>query len=209
MTAPRDLRKLLGDEASAEELARLQRVHDLLVSVGPPPELPPLLGAPPVVEAMAHERAEGVAWLPRRRAGSVLALAAALAVALAGAGYLIGKRENSFETARVVRMQGSAAAPRASATILVGNTDSAGNTRLRVRLSGLPTPARRTYYELYLTRKGRITYSCGSLRTHAGTTMVELSIPYSLERYSGWVLTRERLGSAGGPHPILLRTRTI
>ena len=35
-----------GDDLSPEEAARLERVHDLLVAAGPPPELPPhLLGA--------------------------------------------------------------------------------------------------------------------------------------------------------------------
>jgi hypothetical protein len=33
-----DFRDLIGDEATSEDLARLRRVHDLLVSAGPAPE---------------------------------------------------------------------------------------------------------------------------------------------------------------------------
>ena len=32
-----------GDDLSTDEAARLQRVHDLLIEAGPPPELPPHL----------------------------------------------------------------------------------------------------------------------------------------------------------------------
>src|SRR5205807_4833909 len=43
MTRPPEFDELLGPDVPAEERARLQRVHDLLVEAGPPPALPPAL----------------------------------------------------------------------------------------------------------------------------------------------------------------------
>ena len=209
MTDRPDLRDLVGDEIPPEELAGLERVHNLLASVGPPPELSPVLAGPPPVRASEQPAGDNLAWLPRRRMGAAIGLAATIGLVLFGAGYLIGKRGTEFETTRTVRMHGTAAAENAAATIFVGTPDSAGNTRLRVRLNGLPKAADRTYYELYLTDKGKLSRSCGTLRVHAGTTTVNLSIAYSLDRYTGWVLTRERFGAPPGSHPVLLRTRRI
>ena len=64
-----------GDDLSPEEAARLERVHGLLVAAGPPPELPPRLADP---QPTPREDSP-VAFLPRRRTGLALALAAAIA----------------------------------------------------------------------------------------------------------------------------------
>ena len=45
MTDRPDFRELVGDLPD-EERARLERVHDLLIAAGPPPELPPALVEP-------------------------------------------------------------------------------------------------------------------------------------------------------------------
>ncbi|MFN2466558.1 MAG: anti-sigma factor [Gaiellaceae bacterium] len=209
MTERPDLRDLVGDETPAEELARLERVHNLLTSVGPPPELSPLLAEAPSLRRSEQLAEDNLTWLPRRRMGAVIGLAATIALALFGLGYLVGKRGTEFEIARTLRMHGTAAAQRASATIQVGTPDSAGNTRLRVRLNGLPEAPDRTYYELYLTDKGKISRSCGTVAVHGGTTTVTLSIAYALERYTGWVLTRERFDAPPGSHTVMLRTRQI
>ena len=59
--------ELVGrDDLSAEEAARLARVHDLLVAAGPPPELPPHLQEP------APEAPDEVPYLPRRRVGLLI-----------------------------------------------------------------------------------------------------------------------------------------
>src|SRR6266571_4646750 len=72
MTGPPEFRDLVGDDLPAEERARLERVHELLMEAGPPPELPPSL-------AEAPDRAkQSPSWLPRRRFGTALALAAAI-----------------------------------------------------------------------------------------------------------------------------------
>src|SRR5437588_621917 len=63
-----EFRELVGDDLTPEERARLERVHELLVAAGPPPELPPALAEPP------GESEPSPMVLPRRRAGAILAL---------------------------------------------------------------------------------------------------------------------------------------
>ena len=51
MTPTPDFEELIGADLSPEEQARLRRAHDLLIAVGPPPELPPALAEAGAVEA--------------------------------------------------------------------------------------------------------------------------------------------------------------
>ncbi len=85
MTKPPDFSDLVGDEGTPEELARLRRAHDLLVSAGPPPELSPRLAEAP--SAIGR-----TSWLPRRRRGAALVLAAGVVAAAFGVGFLVGDR---------------------------------------------------------------------------------------------------------------------
>jgi hypothetical protein len=202
----RNLRDLVGDDVPAEELERLQRVHDLLVSAGPPPELPESMTDLP--EAVG-EPEPAVPLVMRRRAGVMIALAAALAVAAFGIGYAVGDRKDSFEAqGRTVLMRGTALAPEARASLDLGKTDETGNTKLRMRVHGLKPVRGRNYYELYLTNKGKISVTCGTFRVGEGTTEVILSIPYALERYDGWVVTRQRVGKPPSER-FLLKTRKV
>ena len=206
----RDLHDLIGDDVPGDELARLRRVHELLVAAGPPPELSDTLREVPVTAA--EQPLESVVpFMPRRRLGVAIALAAALAAGAFFGGWAVGHRGGGFErSAAPVLLRGTPLAPNARATLVLGKTDGSGNTRLQMRVHGLPEVAGRTYYELYLTRKGDLSVTCGPFRVGDGTTTVDLSIPYSLDRgvYDGWVVTRER---AGGPahSAILMRTRKI
>ena len=84
MTVPPEFRDLVGDDLPAEERARLERVHDLLVEAGPPPELPPSLAEAP------DSRRGDPTWLPRRRVGAALSLAAAIALVAFLGGYVVG-----------------------------------------------------------------------------------------------------------------------
>ena len=91
MSGP-DFRELVGDDLPAEERARLQRIHEQLVAAGPPPELPPALQDPPAAGG-------SVSWLPRRRLGAALVLAAALALSAFAAGFMLGKGRDSGASA--------------------------------------------------------------------------------------------------------------
>jgi hypothetical protein len=202
VTSP-DIDELLGDVDDGDR-GRLRRAHDALVAAGPPPELPPALEQPPGRPYDAPIPALPVGY-PRRRRVPALVLAAALALAAFGAGYLVGDQPApaAFPQDRSFVMQGTESAEGASASVIVGPRDDAGNwpMRMTVRdLEGLPEGQR---YELLLTRKGKPADSCGVFQVTGDRTVVYLNAPYLFREYDGWVVTR------AGRDDILLRTEEI
>jgi hypothetical protein len=194
-----DLDSLLDGHVVGAERERLARVHEALVRAGPPPELPGSLAQPPVVAVHPVPAARRAR---RRRRPLPAAAAAALAVAAGTGAYVLASGPE--RPPRVVAMQGTAAAPGARATLLIGARDAAGNWLLTMRVRGLPPLAAGAYYEMYLTRRGRIVVGCGTFKTHAGTTVVRFDVPFRLGEYSGWVVRLER--PQGRPGPALLST---
>jgi hypothetical protein len=179
---------------------RLRDVHELLLEAGPPPELPPSLEHAP-----GSAPAPRMRLMPRRRLGAALVLAAALALALFGAGYLVSAQtgpDAGFKEDFALTMQGTPAAQGATATLLVGQLDEAGNWPMEMTVRGLPTLPQGERYELLLTRDGRAIVSCGTFVVE-GETAVFLNAPYRLRQYDGWIVTRE-----GRDRP-LLRTAEI
>ena len=188
-TRPPDFDELVGEDLAADERARLRGVHDLLVAAGPPAELSPALERAPSVGGMVH-------FLPRRRRAAVLLLAAALAAAAFGGGFLAGAvtHGGATESATVViSMHGTAAAPNALASIALFTADKAGNWPMRFTVQGLPKLPRGGYYELYVTKHGRITASCGVFNVHGGRTVVSLNAPYT-KGFDGWIVTKHLPG---------------
>jgi hypothetical protein len=180
--------ELVGGIDDQRERERLRRVHELLLSVDAPPEL------------SLAARPEPPAVTPLRRRGRALVLlAAALAAAAFGAGYLVGDRDATPD--RVITMAGTGAERDASASIEVLPQDEAGNWPMRVLVRGLePSRDRSDFYELWLTANGKPIASCGRFVVAGGLTTVTLSVPYGLRRYDGWVVTR------AGSDAILLTT---
>jgi hypothetical protein len=170
----------LTKDLATEEQERLRRVHELLLEVGPPAELPRSLRhphRPPAARLVAS---------PRRLAA---ALAAALAVAGSFAlGYVAVDEGIEFDHDFFVEMRGAAGAPNASATLDVGERDDAGNWPMVIRVRGLPELPPGGRYLLYLTKNGRPAAWCGSFRVHEGTTTAPLNAPYRFDRYDGWVV---------------------
>jgi len=199
VTGPPEFRDLVGEDLPAEERARLQRVHELLVSAGPPPELPPSLAEAP--EAVSRPPS----WLPPRRLGAALALAATIATFAFLGGFLAGHARNNFDSTRELSMQGTSAAPLARGVIKLGEPDDGGNLPMVVTVSGLQRLPPRGYYVLYLTRDGEPVAPCGSFNVEPGTTTVDFTVPYTLQRFDGWVVTRQDPG-AHEPGPVLLTT---
>ena len=194
---PPDLRDLVGDDVPAEELARLGRVHQLLVDAGPPPELPGEL-------ADAPEQGGTVALLPKRHWRPLAALAAALALAAFGVGWLAASSGDSGDESFPpidfrLPMAGTSAAPQAVASIAVAEKDEAGNWPLKMTIRGLPAKAS---YELWLTKEGKLAALCGPFRTD-GDSVAYLNAPYRLRQYDGWVVTR------AGEKRYLLKTTKI
>jgi hypothetical protein len=196
---PPDLRELVGDDVPPEELERLGKVHELLVRAGPPPELPTEL-------AEAPEQGGAVSVLPKHRWRTIAALAAALALAAFGVGWLAAAASDSGGESLPkvefrVPMQGTAAAPRAVASIAVLELDEAGNWPMAMTVRGLPRLPQNGRYELWLTKDGKLIESCGTFHVE-GDTVVYLNAPFKL-RGKGWAVTRE------DSKQLLLRTSTI
>ncbi len=169
-----------GEELSAAERARLRRVHELLLEVGPPPEVPGRLRAPTVARL----------GLRRRRYVPAL-IAAALAIAAFGSGYLVGDRDGGPESVRSIPMSGVGKARGAMATIELLAEDDAGNWPMDLFVRGLEPNARGSdWYELWLTKGGKLVASCGRFTVDADETRVRLSVPYRLRGFDGWVVTR-------------------
>ncbi len=176
------LEDLIGapEDLSPEEHARLRGVHELLLEVPPPPEVPRRLRSAPAV-ARPQSR--------RRRYVPALIAAALLAATFAG-GYLAG-RGGELETVRTISMSGVGTGRDAVASIELLEADEAGNWPMDVHVSGLePNAGGGDWYELWLTTDGEPIASCGRFTVDADETTVRLSVPYDLREYDGWIITR-------------------
>jgi len=176
MRQPPNLDELVGSDLDPQERARLERVHDLLIAAGPPPEP---LEAP-------------VTLRPARRRGALLALAAALAVAAfaLGAALVDGSSGRSVDFTET--MAGTAAATGAIASLAVFEIDEAGNWPMELTVSGLPPSASGRPFELWLTRDGGLAALCGGFFTNAdGWATVPMNAPYRFDDFDGWVVIEE------------------
>ena len=182
--------ELVGEIEDPAERERLRRVHELLLSVDAPPERSPGL------DTVVVPKPEPL--FPRRRRRAVALLAAALAIAAFGAGWLAGARDGDVAPELVIAMRGSGGA---SGSIELLPQDASGNWPMHVLVRGLePSRDRADYYELWLTKDGKLAEPCGRFTLHPGVTTVSLSVPYGLRNYDGWVVTRR------GSDTILLTT---
>jgi hypothetical protein len=197
-----DFDSLLDTHVSDRDRERLRRAHDALLRAGPLPELSVALQQPPPV---AIRRLPLPSPTHPRRRVVVTALAAALALTAAGAGYLLttGPAETIQTTAT---MHATAMAPGATGVLRISARDRAGNGPIVLRVRGLPNLQRGSYYDMYLTNKGRLVGSCGTFKTDGGTTIVRLNVPFRLGEYSGWMIRREHPHQP--PSPPLLTTLT-
>jgi hypothetical protein len=200
VTRPPEFDELVGGDVPREERNRLRGVHDLLLAAGPPPELTPALAEPP----SAAPGNDDVRFLPRRRAGALLSLAAALALIAFLGGYLAGRRD-TFKSAYKVHMHATAAAPGASALIDVAAPDSAGNRPLLVRVHKLKPLGRGGYYEMYLTSNGK-RLTCGSFVAAGQSAELRFTVPYKLHRGVGWIVTSHPAGTSHRNERVVLTT---
>lgn len=173
-----DFDELVGGVLPADERERLLRVHELLLQAGPPPESAP---SATVVELR-----------PRRRRGVLVALAATFVVAAFAVGIAVGDRAAGRDTDFVVAMEGTSAAPTASASLVVYEIDDAGNWPMEVKVDGLPPAESGRPYELWLTKDGELTALCGYFKTDSGgSASVPMNAPYRFKEHDGWVVVEE------------------
>jgi hypothetical protein len=192
-----DFSQLVGEDVPAEERTRLEQVHQMIVDSGPLPELPLGLQKAPMVEDDRHDASVAFSFLPRR-GGRILTIAASFALLCLIVGYVIGNHRSGFTTDFTVSMQGTAAAPQASAVVKVGNIDKVGNWPLELQVVGLKQLPKGDWYTLYLTKNKQAAVSCGTFRVHDGTTTVRLNAPYDFRQFDGWIV------STGKNSPALL-----
>lgn len=172
-----DIDDLVGADLEPEERARLERVHELLLAVGPPPETVPAVPA---------------ALQPHRRRGVLLALAAALAAAAFALGAALTDGSAEPHVDRTVALEGTAAAPEARASLVVFDIDEAGNWPMELTVTGLPPAPGDHGYELWLTRGGKLAARCGSFLTSGdGSAVVPMNAPYRFDEFDGWVIVVE------------------
>jgi hypothetical protein len=182
--------ELVGEIGDPKERERLQRVHELLLSVEPPPEVSAALRDAPAPKP--------VRLLPTRRRYTLTLIAAALAAIAFGSGYVVGGNDNVQLETKIL-MVGTGEARGASATIELLSQDKAGNWPMNVIVRGLePSRDREDFYELWLTRDGKLADSCGRFIVADGPTTVVLSVPYALRSFDGWVVIRH-----GSDEPLL------
>ena len=185
-----DFDELVGDVEGAER-RRLHDVHELLVAAGPPPELPPHLEEGPTLGMTLGGRSR-----ERRAKRRVALLAAAIVVLLVAflAGYITGNDKTAG--GRLLRLQGTAAAPGAQASLRIEDVDRAGNWPMELAALGLPKLPGRGYYEVFLVRTGNAWAPCGSflVRSAKEGVDVRLNAPYRLRAGDTWVVTRQKAG---------------
>jgi hypothetical protein len=183
-----------GDDLGDAERARLERVHDLLVAAGPPPELSPrLTSAPPEPKAR-------VIPFPRQRWRTFTVTAAAALLVAFLAGWAVGSQGGEDHVRHTVAMTGPNGA---LASLDVLEPDNAGNWGMKMTVSGLPVLDSRRTYTLWLTKHGHLESECGTFIVRQGKTTVHLSAPYHLGEYTGWVVV------VSGTTTPVLRTQTV
>jgi hypothetical protein len=202
---PPDFDELIGTDVSQRERERLGRVHDLLIEAGPPPEISPELEAGPdmLVTYRFRPRKKG----PRRT--WILVAAALVVAAVFFGGFVTGRSSTSsdeFANARVVELHATAQAPKAAfASIGIGARDSGGNWPMRIVAQGLPRLGGKGYYEVFLTREGKIVAPCGTFKSTSRSAVAYLNAPYRLGPGTGWVVTAQKQGDKT-PGAVVLTT---
>lgn len=182
-----EFRDLVGEGLPPEERERLERVHEMLIAAGPPPELPPALEEPP--DGRGNVRELEPMGLPRRRIGAALALAAAIALLAFLGGYLIGYKHtsNSFESVRTVALTND----QAQATVRFGARDANGNTPMLLKVEGLKKLPASDYYVLYMTKNGKPVVVCGSFNVRGPrSTTLRFPVAYDPSNFDGLELAR-------------------
>lgn len=177
---PPDFDELVGEGLDPDERERLLRVHQLLLAADSPPELSPDLEESP-------ERQENVYPLfPRKRGAAAVLVAAAIAAAAFGIGFLVGDDEPPGPV-RVIGLAPPGGTSNARASLAIFEDDDGGNWPMELTVRDLRGGAS---YELWLTKGGELADSCGTFAIAGEETIVELNAPYKLKRYDGWVIVR-------------------
>jgi hypothetical protein len=180
----RDFRDLVGRDTPPDELEQLARVDTALRATPPPPHVSDSLTER--VLAIPGGRSSG-----QRRVFAGLALAAALAAATFGVGMWVGGDDGGGGPVAQIALEPTANAPESAWMLIdVLPEDPAGNWAMTADVSGLAPLAEGGYYEVWLTRDGKLSASCGRFVVASDGTAedVWLNAPYAFEGYERWVV---------------------
>jgi hypothetical protein len=180
-----DFDDLVGNELEPGERERLERVHDMLIAAGPPPELPQELAEAPRPEGKLVE-------LAHRRLRTGLVLAAALVLATFAVGYFLGARGEDSSPVTITPVKTAVLGTSADrlAVVQIGEQDENGNWPMVVTVEGLDHLSGGDYYTLFMTRKGsKRVVTCGTFNVaEKGLTTVRFSVAYDVDRFDGLML---------------------
>jgi hypothetical protein len=180
-----DFDDLVGNELEPGERERLERVHDMLIAAGPPPELPQELAEAPRPEGKLVE-------LAHRRLRTGFVLAAALVLATFAVGYFLGARGEDSSPVTITPVKTAVLGTSADrlAVVQIGEQDENGNWPMVVTVEGLDHLSGGDYYTLFMTRKGsKRVVTCGTFNVaEKGLTTVRFSVAYDVDRFDGLML---------------------
>ena len=187
MSRPPQFTDLVGNDLSPGERERLERVHDMLVAAGPPPELPQELAEAPRPQGRLVE-------LARYRLRTGLVVAAALVIATFAVGYFLGARGDDSSPIAFAPVKTGVLAKSTDllAVVRIGVPDESGNWPMVVTAEGLDHLSGGDYYTLFMTRKGsKVAVTCGTFNvSEKGITTVRFSIAYDVDRFDGLMLAK-------------------
>jgi hypothetical protein len=186
VSRPPSFGDLVGNDLSPGERERLERVHDMLVAAGPPPELPQELAEAPRPQGRLVE-------LARYRLRTGLVLAAALVIATFAFGYFLGARGDDSSPAAFTPVKTAVlgTSPDRLAVVRIGAQDENGNWPMDVSVEGLDHLSGGDYYTLFMTRKGKAVVQCGTFNVaEDGLTTIRFPVAYDPDRYDGLLLAR-------------------
>jgi hypothetical protein len=190
-------------DLSDEDEGRLRRVHQMLVAAGPPADLPIDLSTPTAVGggevvSLAQHRS-------RRRPVAALLIAATVAVACFGGGYLLATQasgKSAIDVVRVVPMQG--VQQNSFASLSVGASDQNGNWPIQLTVNGLPQLQDKESYYLMVWQNGKPVSFCGAFEVaDHGSTTVTFNVAYKITKDTHWVVTRMAPGAKFPGHVVM------
>jgi hypothetical protein len=197
-------------DVSPEVQARLRRVHEMLIAAGPPADLPVALTKPPADVPAGPETppggAEVIAFPRRRRAGLAALIAATVAAACFGGGYVLANQAHTsaVHAVRVVQLAG----PRNSeAALKVGSADGNGNWPIELTVNGLKPLSSSASYYLMVSQDGKPSRLCGTFEVAGkGSTTVTFNVAYKITKSTKWVVTEMAPGLRFPGHVVMTTT---
>jgi hypothetical protein len=186
MSAADELRTLVGEDVTPDELALLTRADAALRAAPAPPVASETLTKR--VLAIPGERSGGS---DRRRLLAGLAIAAAFAGAAFGVGLWAGGDGGGIDFVDEVTLAATPQAPAdAEMTLGVLPIDDAGNWNMSGDATGLPALPDDHYYEVWLTKGDALAEPCGRFLVDEDgrAENVWLNAPYKFTGFDRWVV---------------------